>query len=107
MPAEMFTYYILQFKYCIFTVLFLKMNILIFNIIWYMENMGLCYLYSMITIVRKKKVNPRIMGERGGVLPAYSAYQSDPTDHFGNDVSIFEDGYLCMYLSSRRRVPTL
>ena len=49
-----------------FTVLFLKMNILIFNIIWYMENIGLCYLYSMITIVRKKKVNPRIMGERGG-----------------------------------------
>ena len=29
--------------------------------------MGLCHLYSMITIVRKKKVNPRIMGERGGV----------------------------------------
>ena len=29
-------------------------------------------------------------------------YQSDPTDRFGNDVSIFEDGYLCMYPSSRR-----
>ena len=32
-----------------------------------MKNMGLCYHYSMITIVRK---NPRIMGRGGEYLPA-------------------------------------
>ena len=31
-----------------------------------MENMGLGYHYSMITIVRKKRFNPRMAGEGGG-----------------------------------------
>ena len=35
-----------------------------------------------------------------------TGFQSDPTDRFGNDLSIFEDWYIRMYPSSRRWSPT-